>query len=41
MPKYLLDAICNHVVIGLVPIMEDALVMHIVSIAILTTSSFF
>ena len=35
MPKFLLDAICHHVVIGLVPVMEDALVMHIASIAIL------
>ena len=31
-PIYLLDAIYHHAVIGLMHIMEDALVMHIVSI---------
>ena len=37
MPIYLLDALYHHVVIGLTHNMEDALVMHIVSIAILIT----
>ena len=41
MPRYLLDALYHHAVIGLMHIMEDALVMHIVIIAILATSSFF
>ena len=36
-PIYLLDTIYCHVVIGLMHIMEGALVLHIVSIAILTT----
>ena len=37
MPIYLLDAIYYHVVIDLMLITEGMLVMHIVSIAILTT----
>ena len=37
MPIYLLDVIYCHVVIALMHITEDALVIHIPSIAILTT----
>ena len=37
MPMYLLNTIYCHVVIGLMHIMESALVMHIASIVILTT----
>ena len=37
MPIYLLDAIYNHVVIGLMHITKGVLVMHIASITILAT----
>ena len=40
MSKYPLDAIYCHELIGLVHITEGALVMHIMSIAVLATSSF-
>ena len=41
MPIYQVEALYHHAVIGLMHNMEDVLVMHIASIAILATSSFF